>query len=576
MNNRIQNGPWLRHSTQAARFSSVCLLQRQPLLQRPLQPLWQRLWQTLFLVGGPIALLMTSASAAQAATSAAVTPATTERAPNIVYIICDDLGYGDVHCLAPATSRIPTPHADQLAADGMIFTDAHSGSSVCSPTRYGIMTGRYSWRTRLQKGVVTGFAPSLIAAERMSVAGFLKSQGYATAAIGKWHLDFEYLNPQSGERYQQKQHKTPPVGARIPDGPVDRGFDYYHGFHHARNMKAVIENDRVIEHDEEINMLPRLTRKAVDYIESRAEKDEPFFLYLPLGSPHTPILPSAEWQGRSGLGRYGDFVMQTDNVVGEVSAALQRIGATQNTLVIFTSDNGCSKAADIADLARQGHIVSAHMRGSKADIWDGGHRIPFIVRWPQTVKAGTVCDQLICLTDLFATLADQRQADIPDGTCEDSVSFLPALHGQPITSSRAGVVHHSFSGHFAYRQGPWKLILARGSAGWTKPQEKDLDASVPKAQLYNLDADPGEVSNLYTAEPAIAQRLLKQLQADIQGGRSTNGPKSGNDVSGIVLWKSEGGKKKANKGQSKKGQSNRNKDRSSLGDKAPASRQEQR
>ena len=574
MNNGIRTGPFLRRLTRATRSFSVCLRHRQPFPQTFPQSDWQTLGQsvlqtlqlqTLLLLFGPMAALIASAHAVQAAAPAAcrpAVPATTERPPNIVYIICDDLGYGDVHCLAPETSRIPTPHADQLAVDGMIFTDAHSGSSVCSPTRYGIMTGRYSWRTRLQKGVVTGFAPSLIAAERMSVAGFLKTQGYATAAIGKWHLDFEYLNPESGKRYQQKQHKTPPVGARIPDGPVDRGFDYYHGFHHARNMKAVIENDRVIEHDEEINMLPRLTRKAVEYIESRSGKDEPFFLYLPLGSPHTPILPSAEWQGRSGLGRYGDFVMQTDNVVGEVSAALQRIDATQNTLVIFTSDNGCSKAADIADLARQGHNVSAHMRGSKADIWDGGHRIPFIVRWPRAVKAGTVCDQLICLTDLFATLADQLDADIPAGTCEDSVSFLPALHRQPITSTRAGVVHHSFSGHFAYRQGPWKLILARGSAGWTKPQEKDLDASVPKAQLYNLDSDPGEVSNLYTAEPAIAQRLLKQLQADIQGGRSTSGPTASNDVSGIVLWKSEDGKKKSRK----------NKGQPSPGDKAPPTR----
>ena len=288
--------------------------------------------------------------------------------PNIVYIICDDLGYGDVHCLAPETSKIPTPHADKLASEGMIFTDCHSGSSVCSPTRYGIMTGRYAWRTRLQKGVVTGFAPSLIDANRQTVAGFLKTQGYDTAAIGKWHMDFEYVNSETGARYKQKEHKTPPVGATIPDGPTSRGFDYYHGFHHARNMKAVIENDRVIAHDPEINMLPRLTRKSVEYINSRAGKNRPFFLYLPLGSPHTPILPSPEWQGKSGLGKYGDFVMQTDNVVGEVTAALKKHGMADNTLVIFTSDNGCSRAAGIKELAQQGHMVSAHLRGSKADI----------------------------------------------------------------------------------------------------------------------------------------------------------------------------------------------------------------
>ena len=465
--------------------------------------------------------------------------ATADQRPNIVYIICDDLGYGDVHCLAPDTSRIPTPHADQLASEGMIFTDAHSGSSVCSPTRYGIMTGRYSWRTRLQKGVVTGFAPSLIAADRQTVAGFLRTRGYATAAIGKWHLDFQYLDPETGKAYQQKEHKTPPVGARIPDGPTHRGFDYYHGFHHARNMKAVIENDRVIAHDAEINMLPRLTRKAVEYIESRRDQPAPFFLYLPLGSPHTPILPSPQWQGKSGLGAYGDFVMQTDNVVGEVSAALKRIGVTDNTLLIFTSDNGCSKAAGIPALAEQGHRVSAHLRGSKADIWDGGHRIPFIVRWPEVVAAGSQCDQLICLTDLFATVADQLSASQPEGTCEDSVSFLPALTGRAITSTRAGVIHHSFSGHFAYRRNEWKLILARGSGGWTAPREKDLDASVPKAQLYNLQQDPGETRNLYTVEPQKAEELLSLLQADISNGRSTTGPQAANDVRNIVLWKTE-------------------------------------
>ena len=205
--------------------------------------------------------------------------------PNIVYIICDDLGYGDIQCLAPKTSKIPTPNADRLASEGMTFRDAHSGSSVCTPTRYGIMTGRYSWRTRLQKGVVTGFAPCLIDRERPTVGGFLQDQGYYTGIVGKWHLDFQYLNPENGSVYSQKEHKSPPLGAKIPDGPIHRGFHYYHGFHHARNMEAVIENDEVIAHDDVINMLPRLTRKSVEFIDARAGKEEPFFLYVPLGSP---------------------------------------------------------------------------------------------------------------------------------------------------------------------------------------------------------------------------------------------------------------------------------------------------
>ncbi|MDM4015688.1 sulfatase family protein [Roseiconus lacunae] len=457
--------------------------------------------------------------------------------PNIVYVICDDLGYGDVRCLAPETSKIPTPHADRLASEGMIFTDAHSGSSVCSPTRYGIMTGRYSWRTRLQKGVVTGFAPSLIDADRMTVAGFLKEQGYATAVIGKWHLDFEYLDPKTGEAYKQKKHKIPPVGAKIPDGPIHRGFDYYHGFHHARNMKAVIEDDVVIEHDDEINMLPRLTRKAVEYIDSRSGKDAPFFLYLPLGSPHTPIVPTSEWQGKSGLGSYGDFVMQTDNVVGEVSKALSRNGMADDTLLIFTSDNGCSKAAGIPELAQQGHLVSAHMRGSKADIWDGGHRIPFIVRWPGKISSGSQCHQLICLTDLFATVADLVDKEIPHGTCEDSVSFLPALFGRSIESTRNGVIHHSVQGYFAYRTGKWKLSLAKGSGGWTSPKEGQVPEDAPVAQLYNLEADAGEQQNLYPTHASQAERLLRLLTEDVIRGRSTDGPESSNDVKKIVLWK---------------------------------------
>ena len=409
-----------------------------------------------------------------------------ETKPNIIFMMCDDLGYGDIHCLAPETCKINTPGADQLAREGMVFTDAHSGSSVCTPTRYGIMTGRYSWRTTLQKGVVTGYAPCLIANKRPTVASFLKSQGYDTAIVGKWHLNFQYLNPKANVPYLAKEHKSPPIGAKIPDGPVHRGFDYFHGFHHARNMEAVIENDQVIEHDNTINMLPRLTTKCVEYIDSRADNDKPFFLYVPLGSPHTPIVPSTEWQGKSPLGKYGDFVMQTDNVVVEVLAALKKHNLDNNTLFIFTSDNGCSKAADIKALAAKGHIVSAHLRGSKADIWDGGHRIPFIVRWPGKVKAGITNEQLICLGDFFATVAELIGAPIPSGSCEDSVSFYPALFQSPISSTRTGIVHHSFSGHFAYRTGKWKLVLARGSGGWSSPDEKQAGENASKAQLYNM------------------------------------------------------------------------------------------
>ena len=462
--------------------------------------------------------------------------------PNIVLILCDDLGYGDVQCLNLEHGKIQTPHIDKIADQGMTFTDAHSGSSVCTPTRYGLLTGRYSWRTRLQSGVTGGYKPCLIAPDRLTVAGLLKKQGYATAILGKWHLDFQYQDPVSGEmlkRPHRKLKKMPPVGSKIPDGPVSRGFDTYHGFHHAGDMQAVIEDDTVIVHEDEINMLPRLTRKAVEYIDAHAKSpDQPFFLYVPLGSPHTPIVPSKEWQGKSELGPYGDFVMQTDATVGAITDALEKNGFADNTLLIFTSDNGCSKAANIPALRKQGHTVSAQYRGSKADLWEGGHRVPFLVRWPSKVESGSTSDQLITLVDVFATVSDITGEKAP-AMAEDSVSFLPALSGQAIQSTRKGVIHHSISGHFAYRQGKWKLLLAKASGGWTSPKENQAGADAPQAQLYDMENDPGEKNNLHLSHPEVAQRLLANLTVDVQNGRSTDGPAAKNDVEQIVLWKSQ-------------------------------------
>ena len=437
--------------------------------------------------------------------------------PNIVYVMCDDLGYGDVQCLNPDRGKIPTPGIDRLASEGMVFTNAHSGSSVCTPTRYGLLTGRYSWRTRLQHGVVQGFAPCLIAEDQPTVASYLKEQGYHTAIIGKWHLDFLYQDPTTGKKIKRKGKKAlAPVGSKIPDGPIHRGFDYFHGFHHAREMKGVIENDTVIEHDDEINMLPRLTRKAVEYLDQRAKtKDQPFFLYVPYGSPHSPVLPTKEWQGKSGLNNYADFVMETDDGFRQILEALDRNGLTDNTLVIFTSDNGCSRPqSKMGKLQEQGHYPSAHMRGSKADLWDGGHCIPFIVRWPGKVKADSTTDQLVCLTDLMATCAEILKQPLPENCAQDSASILPALNGQTIVSTRAGVIHHSISGHFGYRQGKWKLLLAKGSGGWSSPNEKQ-SKKAPIAQLYDIQADPGETTSLYESQPEVAARLLKQLESDI-------------------------------------------------------------
>jgi len=466
--------------------------------------------------------------------------AATTAKPNIVYILADDMGYGDVQALNPQRGKIKTPHLDRLAGQGMTFTDAHSGSSVCTPTRYGLLTGRYAWRTRLQKGVLDGSDdPPLIAADRLTVPALLKQHGYTTAAIGKWHLGFDSKLPPGAKPVDPKKKGRSfeaglPVGSEIIGGPTTRGFDFFWGCSNARTMSGLIENDRVIAALPPIEMLPRLGKEAVKYIGMRAPRaktGEPFFLYLPLTSPHTPILPSAEWKGKSGLGDYGDFVMQTDAVVGDVLAALDQNGLAENTLVIFTADNGCSPAADTPGLEKQGHFASAGSRGYKADIWEGGHRVPFLVRWPGHVKAGSQSNQLIGLMDLFGTCADLLGVKVPANAGEDSVSMLPALRGTARMPLREALVHHSIDGRFAIRQGPWKLALAPGSGGWAKPGDAEArQLGWPEVQLYQLDSDPAETRNLQAENPAEVTRLKALLSRYVAEGRSTPGPRQANDV----------------------------------------------
>jgi len=476
--------------------------------------------------------------------------------PNIVYILADDLGYGDVQCLNPDRGKILTPHMDRLATEGMIFTDAHTSSSVCTPSRYGILTGRYNWRTHLQASVLWGFSEPLIDEDRLTVAGFLKGQGYQTACVGKWHLGMT-MPTDNGVLPKGRHPKNVNVlwDGIIKDGPVDRGFDYYYGIPASLDMAPYIyiQNNRFdgeMEKGETTavgfdasDVLPEIGRKTVEYLKQQ-NSETPFFVYVPLTSPHTPIVPTAPWKGKSELGEYGDFTMQTDHVIGQIMAAVDAAEFADNTIVIVTSDNGCSKAAGgkkgLALFEKQGHYPSAQFRGSKADLWDGGHRVPFIVRWPAGVEAGSTCNQLVCLTDLMATVADLSGAKVPAGAGEDSVSFLSALKGQPIVTDRKGVIHHSISGHFAYRQGKWKLLLARGSGGWTAPKEKSAFASnAPVAQLYDMEADPGETRNLYESYPDVAAGLLEQLQSDVARGRSTGGAKAENDLKKINLWKTK-------------------------------------
>ncbi len=492
--------------------------------------------------GASLLTPLTRAMDAQPATSAPVVK------PNIVYVICDDLGYGDIHCLNPQRGKIPTPNADRLAGRGITFTDCHGGSSVCTPTRYGVLTGRYAWRSRLQAGVLDGGDdPPLIAEGRMTVPLFLRQHGYRTAAIGKWHLGFmsEHAVDTKGDGKNEKGAKKAgkgglPAGTRIVDGPITRGFEYFFGFSNARTISGLIENDKVIEEIEPVAMLPRLTDRAAKYIAEQSKSDKPFFLYFALNSPHTPIVPSTEWQGKSGLGKYGDYVMESDWALGQVMDAIQKAGIENNTLLIFTSDNGCSPAAKVGQLEKLGHFPSGDMRGYKSDIWDGGHRIPFMAQWPGKIKAASTSSQLTCLADLLATCAELLGEKLPDTAGEDSVSMLASLLGTDKAPVREAIVHHSIRGNFSIRQGPWKLELCPGSGGWGKPGDVEArKQGLPSVQLYDMSQDIGERKNLHADHKDIVQKLTKLLEKYVADGRSTPGVPQKNDAK-IDIWKSGG------------------------------------
>ena len=434
---------------------------------------------------------------------------------------------------------------DRLAASGMIFTDAHASSSVCTPSRYSILTGRYNWRSRLQSGVFGGFSGPLIDRQRLTVPALLKKNGYATACIGKWHLGMAMPDKKDLNR-------------QILESPTTRGFDEFFGISASLDMPpyAFIHNDHftaAVDAEKElykgrrgpaaadfnaVDVLPKLMSKAVEYIRHEAAEKKTFFLYLALTSPHTPIVPSKEWQGKSGIGDYGDFVMETDWAVGEVLTALDRAGITSNTLVMVASDNGCAPAAEVSDLEKKGHFPSAQFRGYKSDIWDGGHRIPFLVRWPSRIKPESKSDALVCLDDLMATSADILGVKLPDNAGEDSVSFLSALLGNSSQSSREAIVHHSIDGCFAIRQGHWKLEFCPGSGGWGKPTDAAAKKEgQPSVQLYDLGNDVGETKNVQADHPDVVARLTKLLEQQITDGRSTPGAKQTNDAE-IVMIKS--------------------------------------
>jgi len=516
----------------------------------------------------PATLMLRTAVIAVAATAVAATAlsaAAEPSHPNIVYVLADDMGIGDVSCYNDE-ARLSTPHVDRLAAEGMRFTDAHTPSAVCTPTRYGILTGRYCWRTRLKYRVLDGFDPPLIEQGRVTVPTLLREHGYDTACVGKWHLGMQWTD-ENGDPMPAVSidRRSPPrpghevdFGVPVTGGPTDVGFDTYFGISASLNMSpfCYLENDRpyrlpVLEQerirtdfitvDEGVRspdftihgVLPRLAGEAVKVIERQARErpDHPFFLYAPLTSPHLPVVPNEEYLGHSDCGEYGDFVEETDAFVGAVLEALDRTGLAEDTMVIFTCDNGSlyhwwdspSKAGDAPpdkpngrglSMKEYGHQGNAHLRGAKADIWEGGHRVPFVVRWPGKTPAGAVSDELIELTDLLATCAALVDAELPEGAGEDSRNVLPALlESDPEEPVRDFAVHHSLWGVFALREGPWKMIPHRGSGGFTRPRELDPEkVGGPPGQLYHLGRDPSETNNVWDEHPDVVKRLRQRLE----------------------------------------------------------------
>lgn len=476
--------------------------------------------------------------------------ADTPAPPNIVYILADDLGYGDLGCYN-SDSKIPTPNLDQLAREGMRFTDAHAPTSVCTPTRYAILTGRYCWRSRLKSGVLAPWGATLIEPDRLTVAALLKKHGYATAAIGKWHLGWEWPTkdgkpPQSGPDRLSNVDFTKPIGG----GPTTRGFDYCFGPDLPNYPPyCFLENDRTVGIPSEpstavfnrpgpmlkgwdwVEIMPELTRRAIRYVEDRGRmKQQPFFLYFPLTAPHFPVVPAAEFKGKSKAGDYGDFVVQVDATVGRLLDALKRAGFADNTLVIFTSDNGPEVTGEVRPgvydrIREHGHASMGQLRGAKRDAWEGGHRVPFLARWPGKIKPGTESKEIICEVDFLATVAAILGAKLPDSAAEDSYNLLPVLLNEkrdgPI---REATVHHSAKGHFAIRKGEWVLIDSPSGDDNKEPEwfkkERGYRPHDQPGELFRLDADLAEGKNVYAENPDKVRELQALLAKYRKEGRS--------------------------------------------------------
>ena len=471
--------------------------------------------------------------------------------PNVVYLLADDLGYGDISCLNP-NGKIPTPNIDNIAKEGMIFTDAHSAAAVCTPSRYAILTGRYPWRTPLKHGVLKIKAkpgakeagcPPMISKDTMTVQSFLKNNGYDTAAFGKWHLGLQYEFPE-GETIT---NSAAPVGTLVKNGPITRGFDIFKGYHHAREMRTWIENDKVTENlKSPEEMLDKITNAAIEYLKNPERRKKPFFLYIPFNTPHTPILPNSKWKGKSEINSlYADYVMETDDAIGRIINTLKENNLDKNTIIVFTSDNGCSHKANLEQLKAAGHNPSYIFKGYKSDIWEGGHRIPFIIKWQGQIPAGTTCKDPICQTSLLSTMADILKVKLPDNAAPDSFSILNDLKNSNNPKiTHPVIIHQSIKGNLAIRTGEWKFIAGQGSCGWS-PSDDDQPF-----QLFNMRVDPEEQHNLYISNPEKAAKLQIQLKNSVDSGSSVPGKIGKNDTP-VTIYKKRRNRHKGKKRRKK-------------------------
>ena len=486
-----------------------------------------------------------------------------QQKPNIVLILADDLGYGDVRCYNDQ-SKVPTPHIDRLAREGMRFTDAHSPCTVCTPTRYSLMTGQMAFRVPNGGTVFTGVGgPSLIAPGRLTLPSMLRDHGYATACVGKWHVGMTFFDkdgqPVRGNGVEAVRRVD--FSRRIEGGPVDHGFQSFFGTACCPTtdwLYAFIENDRVpvpptdlvdksklpkhpyandcrpglIAPDfpmEEVDLV--FLKKSREFLEQqvRQSPSKPFFLFHSAQAVHLPSFAAPQFQGKTKAGPHGDFIHQLDHVVGELLTTLEKLGVADNTIVLFTSDNGPETTSVIHMRADYGHDGARPWRGVKRDSWEGGHRVPFLVRWSDKVKAGATSTQLTSLTDVMATVAAIIGAKLPDNSAEDSFSLLPAWLGEDQAPIRPYLLQQAFGGQrtLSIRRGDWKYLDHTGSGGNRYENDPGLKAfhlpdTAPEApgQLYNLATDPGETKNFYNARPDVVAELKALLEQSKTSGRS--------------------------------------------------------